>query len=179
VNELDGTGAAVLAQTARRLRADGRRLLLSHLEDNVVAVGAVRDAGLSLTPETVFADTDAALEWTEDSLIAMEQGLAAAATELALGDIPVLSGLSETDTALIAHHLRRVDYRAGDVVIRQGDIDRSLFIVARGTTTVRVKRIISSPTSTGRPAEASVSHAAAVSRTAMAMVLASCAMRWR
>src|SRR6185436_17818933 len=126
------------AQTARRLRADGRRLLLSHLEDNVVAVGAVRDAGLSLTPETVFADTDAALEWTEDSLIAMEQGLAAAATELALGDIPVLSGLSETDTALIAHDLRRVDYRAGDVVIRQGDIDRSLFIVARGTTTVRV-----------------------------------------
>jgi SulP family sulfate permease len=138
VNELDGTGAAVLAQTAKRLRMDGRRLLLSHLEDNVVAVGALRDAALSLTHETVFADTDAALEWTEDSLIAMEQGLAAAATELALGDIPVLSGLSEVDKALIAHHLRRVDYRAGDVVIRQGDVDRSLFIVARGTTTVRV-----------------------------------------
>src|SRR5262249_41232597 len=52
VNELDGTGASILAQTARRLRVDGRHLLLSHLEANVLALGAVRDAGLSLTRDT-------------------------------------------------------------------------------------------------------------------------------
>src|SRR5262249_33143724 len=115
-----------------------RHLLLSHLEDNALAVGAVRDAGLSLTRETVFADTDAALEWAEDRLIAAQQGLAASAAELAIPDIPVLGGLSDADKALIAGHLGRADYGAGDVVIRQGDTDRSLFIVAKGTTTVRV-----------------------------------------
>lgn len=138
VNEVDGTGASILAQIAKRLRAEGRHLLLSHLEDNALAASAVRDAGVTLTRETVFADTDAALEWSEDRLIAAQQGLAASAAELAIRDIPVLGGLSDGDKALIAGHLCRADYGAGDVVIRQGDTDRSLFIVAKGTTTVRV-----------------------------------------
>jgi anti-anti-sigma regulatory factor len=138
VKELDGTGASILAQTATRLRTEGRHLLFSHLEDNALAVGAVRDAGLSLTQETVFADTDAALEWAEDRLITTQQGLGASAAELVIGDIPVLAGLSDSDKALIAERLCRADYGPGDVVIRQGDTDRSLFIVAKGTTTVRV-----------------------------------------
>ena len=138
VNELDGTGAAILAHTARRLRAEGRHLLLCHVEDNALALGAVRDAGLPLTHETVFADTDAALEWAEDRLIAAQQELRTPALELAMDEIPVLAGLSDADKALIAGRLRRGDYRAGDVVIRQGDTDRSLFIVTKGTTSVRI-----------------------------------------
>lgn len=138
VNEVDSTGAAILVQTARRLRADGKHLVLSHLADNALAVGALRDAGLTLTRETVFADADAALEWAENALIAEQQGLKAAPLELAMDEIPVLAGLSDTEKALIALRLRRAAYRSGDVVIRQGDEDRSLYIVAKGTTTVRV-----------------------------------------
>jgi CRP-like cAMP-binding protein len=120
------------------MRADGRHLLLSHLEDNTPALAAARDAGLTLTRDSVFADADAALEWAEDALIAGQQGLAAAPLELAMDEIPVLAGLSDADKALIASRLRRADYRAGEVVIRLGDDDRSLHIVAKGTTTVRV-----------------------------------------
>src|SRR5262249_26010754 len=109
VNELDGTGAAILAQTATRLRVEGRHLLLSHLEDNALAVNAVRDAGLPLTDETVFPDTDAALEWTENRLI-LQEGDAAPAAELTMDDIPVLAGLGADDKALIASRLRRADY---------------------------------------------------------------------
>ena len=138
VNELDSTGAAVLAQTAQHLRAEGKRLVLSHLHDNPPAVRAARDVGLTASQDRVFADTDAALEWAEDALIAAHRGPGAAPTELALHEIPVLAGLDEADHAFIAARLRRVDYKPGDVVIRQGDRDRSLYIVAKGTTTVRV-----------------------------------------
>jgi len=138
VNELDSTGAAVLLQTARRLRTDGKHLLFSHLENNVLAVGTARDAGLTSRPDTVFADTDAALEWAEDTLIAGYSSLDAGPEELALQDIPVFTGLSEVEQAFIAARLRRAHYKPGEIVIRQGDSDRNLYIVANGTTTVRV-----------------------------------------
>jgi sulfate permease, SulP family len=138
VNELDSTGATILLQTARRLRSEGKHLLLSHLEDNAPAVSAARDAGLTPTRDTVFADTDAALEWAEDTLIAGHRGLDGASVELALGDIPVLAGLSAAEQALIGARLRRAHYKPGEMVIRQGDTDRSLYIVAAGSTTVRV-----------------------------------------
>src|SRR5262245_10643700 len=138
VNELDTTGAAVLMQTARRLRGDGRHLLVSHLEDNAPAVSAARHAGLTPTRDTVFADTDAALEWAENTLIAGHDGVDAASAERALRDIPVLTGLGDADLALIAARLRRARYEPGEIVIRQGDNDRNVYIVAGGTTTVRV-----------------------------------------
>src|SRR5215831_17178976 len=138
VNELDSTGATVLMQTARRLRGDGRHLLLSHLEDNAPAVSAARHAGWTPTRDTVFADTDAALEWAEDALIVDHDGLDAASVELALREIPVLTGLSDAELALIALRLRHARYKPGEIVIRQGDRDRSVYIVASGTTTVRV-----------------------------------------
>jgi sulfate permease, SulP family len=139
VNELDSTGAAILVQIARRLRSDGKHLLLSHLDDNALAVGAAVDAGLTATSDTVFADTDAALEWAEDALIAGHRGVDAAPLELALGEIPALAGLSDADQALIGARLQRAHYKPCDIVIREGDTDRSLYIVAKGTVTLRVK----------------------------------------
>jgi MFS superfamily sulfate permease-like transporter len=138
VNELDSTGAGILGQVARRLRADGTHLLFSHLENNGLAVSAARDAGLTSPASAVFADTDAALEWAEDRLIAAQASLGGAPLELALHDIPVFAGLDDAEQAFIGAWLRRAEYRAGEVVIRQGDTDRSLYIVANGTTTVRV-----------------------------------------
>jgi MFS superfamily sulfate permease-like transporter len=138
VNELDSTGAAILVQTARRLRSDGKHLLFSHLENNMLAVSAARDAGLTSTPDTVFADTDAALEWAEDRLIADQSSLDAGPAELALRDIPVFAGLTDAEQAFIGARLQRAHYKTGEIVIRQGDTDRSVFIVVNGTTTVRV-----------------------------------------
>jgi len=139
VNELDSTGAAVLLQTTRRLRTDGKHLLFSHLENNVLAVSAARDAGLTSRSDTLFADTDAALEWAEDTLIAGHSSVDAAPMELALQDIPVFTGLSDVEQAFIGGRLRRAHYKPGEIVIRQGDSDRNLYIVANGTTTVRVR----------------------------------------
>src|SRR5262249_57718507 len=74
----------------------------------------------------------------EDALIVDHDGLDAASVELALREIPVLTGLSDAELALIALRLRHARYKPGEIVIRQGDRDRSVYIVASGTTTVRV-----------------------------------------
>jgi SulP family sulfate permease len=138
VNELDSTGAAILLQAAARLRAEGVELVLAHLGENTPAVAALRDAGVARISAPVFPDADAALEWAEDALIARHRGGGVAPAELAVEDIPVLSGLGDAERAAVASRLRRMVFGKGEVVIRQGDEDRSLFIVAQGTTTVRV-----------------------------------------
>jgi SulP family sulfate permease len=138
VNELDSTGAAIVLQAAARLRAEGVELVLAHLGENTPAVAALRDAGVARISAPVFPDADAALEWAEDALVARHRGGGVAPAELAVEDIPVLSGLGDAERAVVASRLRRMVFAKGDVVIRQGDEDRSLFIVAQGTTTVRV-----------------------------------------
>lgn len=50
----------------------------------------------------------------------------------------MLAGLSDDDLAHVAERLERIQYKTGDTVIRQGDTDRSVYIVASGSTTVRV-----------------------------------------
>src|SRR5262249_32057300 len=96
------------------------------------------DAGLDRSREGVFADTDTALEWAEDALIARHRGAGAKLAELPLCDIPVFAGLTEADHALIGSRLQRVHYKPGETIIRHGDTERSACIVASGTATVRV-----------------------------------------
>jgi CRP-like cAMP-binding protein len=50
-----------------------------------------------------------------------------------------MAGLTDAELATIGTRLRRAQYKPGEVVIRQGDQDRSVYIVANGTTTVSIQ----------------------------------------
>jgi MFS superfamily sulfate permease-like transporter len=71
VNELDSTGARIILQIHERLKREGKRLLVSHLQDNPLLSNVPADMGVTaaLGPEAVFADSDGALEWAEDHVI--------------------------------------------------------------------------------------------------------------
>ena len=47
-------------------------------------------------------------------------------------------GLSSEDRTLVAALLLRHHYRAGEVIIKEGNQDRSLFMIARGTASVKI-----------------------------------------
>jgi CRP/FNR family transcriptional regulator, cyclic AMP receptor protein len=50
-----------------------------------------------------------------------------------LAAVPLFRGLSETQLATISAVLRRARARAGDAILSEGDVGRSLFVLARGT----------------------------------------------
>jgi SulP family sulfate permease len=141
VNELDSTGARILLQISERLKPRGGRLLLSHPHDNYLVSSVLRDLGVTgaLGDEALFADTDSALEWAEDRVLLAHGAGEALTGEVAVDRLSVLESLSEAECAVVRSLLVRRAYRSGEIVIKEGSSDRDLFIMSRGTASVRVE----------------------------------------
>ena len=141
VNEVDTTGARILIQIHDRLRKQGGRLLLSHPHDNYLVSTVLRDLGVAgaLGPGALFADTDAALEWAEEKVILAHAAGDVPTGEIAMDRLSVLEGLTEAECAVVRALLARRTYNPGEVVIKEGSLDRDLFLMSRGTVSVRVE----------------------------------------
>jgi CRP-like cAMP-binding protein/anti-anti-sigma regulatory factor len=141
VNELDTTGARILIQIHERLRGQGGRLLFSHANDNYLVSTVLRDLGVAsaLGHDALFADTDAALEWAEDQVILARGAGDALSGEIAMDRLSALDGLTEPQVAVVRALLVRRVYNPGEVVIKEGSLDRDLFLISRGTVSVRVE----------------------------------------
>jgi MFS superfamily sulfate permease-like transporter len=141
VNELDSTGAKVIQQLQVKLAREGTRLLVSHAQDSSLLWSVLRDMGVAaaLARDALFADTDAALEWAEDQLILRSRSGAALSDEVPLERLTVLAGLTAAERELVGQTLGRRVYQRGDLVIKEGDTDRSLFMISKGTASVKVR----------------------------------------
>ncbi len=141
VNELDATGARILILMHERLRGQGGRLLFSHANDNYLVSMVLRDLGVAsaLGDDARFADTDAALEWAEEQVILARGAGDALIGEIAMDRLSALEGLSESEVAVVRALLVRRVYSPGEVVIKEGSLDRDLFLISRGTVSVRVE----------------------------------------
>jgi len=140
VNELDATGARILLQIHETLKVLGGRLLFSHSNDSRLVSMVLDDLGVAtaLGPDALFADTDAALESAEDRVI-LARGGEALNGEIALDRLSALEGLTGSEVAVVGALLLRRVYSPGEVVIKEGSLDRDLFLISRGTVSVRVE----------------------------------------
>lgn len=140
VNELDSTGARILLQTSERLRQQGSHLLLTHAQDSLQVARAVRDLGVAaaLADGRLFSDTDSALEWAEDRVLQAGGAGEALGDEVAVDRLSVLEGLSEAECGVVRALLTRRTFRTGEIVIKAGSTERDLFLMSRGTASVRV-----------------------------------------
>jgi hypothetical protein len=141
VSDIDSTGARILLQIQDGLRREGRRLLLSHVDDHPAvstALGAMRVAA-AVGPAAMFHDTDVALEHAEEMVIAAHRAGAVGAAELPVDRLPLLDGLTTEQRARFGALLVRRVYRAGDVVVQEGEEDHSLLLIAGGTASVKIK----------------------------------------
>lgn len=140
VNEIDTTGARILLQLQQELARHRTELLLSHMPDRPRVRHVLEDMGVlaALTPDRVFIDTDRALEWAEDHLMVQTLGAAKLDDEYALEHLDLLTGLTKEERDILSARLTRRQYPRGTVVFREGDTGRELFIIARGTASVKL-----------------------------------------
>jgi SulP family sulfate permease len=130
--------SAVMSFIKLRQIADreGFVLVLSEVPPHVehaLRVGGLLGDGNNLTCR-VFTNTDGALEWCEDRLLAeimTREEAQAAADDWLASEIG-----SEQKFTRLASYLEVVECKSGDILIRQGELGDSLYLLFAGRVTV-------------------------------------------
>ena len=140
VTEIDSTGANILTRLDKNFRKKNKRLLISYLStdhflwDFLSLNGVTRE----ISKEQFFRDTDEALEWAEDHLLA-KLCPAEADEPYDLKDLDITKGFSSDELETLKRFLIIKTFKKGDLVIQEEDKGRDLFILTRGTVSVKMQ----------------------------------------
>ncbi len=152
VNDMDSTGARIIVQAHKRLKETGGTLLLSAPHSTRVAT-VLRDIGVraALTEERVFPDTDRALEWAEERVVAQAKAPIERAGDYPFAQLDIVAGMPDAERERFRAMLQRREYRRGERIVRENASGDELYIVVRGSASVmlelpaegRVQRLMS------------------------------------
>ncbi len=141
VNEIDSTGAQILIQTWTRMKAAGVQLLFCGHENQPKTAALLRDHGVAelVTRERLFPDADRALEWCENHLLASLRSRGTVEGDHALELLDLMRGLDDGERSILLPLLVRREFPAGSTIFQQGDEGGALYVILRGTASVRIK----------------------------------------
>jgi glutaminase len=140
VHLADASARKLIARAARSLAGGRAELVFAAIADGGPLGALARELGAQGEgrPVRVFSDTDAALEWCEDQLLA-SSSTGGSGTKFALSELDLLKGLSVEDYRLIEPLVKPLVFEKGEVIIREGAEAKLFFVVARGTVSVQIK----------------------------------------
>lgn len=139
VTDVDMTGGRLIAQLHADVTARSGHLLIASLNEKTHWGRMLRDLGMTtaVVGDRPFPDTDRAIEWAEDQILAAE-GDATVDDEVALEDLDIFRDLSPTQLATVRAMLEPRRYTRGEVVFTEGAKGSELFIVLRGSASVQL-----------------------------------------
>lgn len=141
VNEIDSTGARIILATHDKMVKRGKHLLISGLDAHPPMAAIFKDMGVitALGAGKLFADADGAMEWAEEHLVLSVLGDRELEGEFPFTHFDVLVGMSPAELATMKVLLERRAYARGDTVFQEGDEGKELFMIAKGSASVRIR----------------------------------------
>jgi SulP family sulfate permease len=136
VDDVDFSAATILRHEITKSLRHGKTLLLSGASPEALELIGGGGDGVGVPAATAFADVDTALEWMEEATLRQEER--AAPTSVPLAQHEFLHGLSEAELAVVTALLREERYDAGAAICHEGDDADELWIVTRGSVSVRL-----------------------------------------
>lgn len=138
ITTIDVSGARMLQQIYWQLTGKGIQLVFSYLHEDNNLLSFLKDLRMveKIGRDYFFDDTNMALEYCEDSLIER------VAEDRLKGDRFVLQdflGVEREDyeTAIrMVDYVDQIHYKAGDLIVKQGDPGDSAYIISRGLAAV-------------------------------------------
>jgi len=141
VTEIDSTGANILTQLKRSFEKERKFLLFSYLKENKALWGflEIMDITPQLKELRFFADTDAALEWSEDNLLNSLPQLTGTRNEVALEDMDIVNGFTRDELEELKQKLHLETYNESEPIFREGDPGRDLYFLIKGSVSVKIR----------------------------------------
>jgi MFS superfamily sulfate permease-like transporter len=135
VSDVDMSGATALQQAAKRCRERNRHLVLCGVKPGYAAI--LTDAIAGNDNAFMLDDLDAAMEWAEEAILrAGAGGHSVFEQDLAQADLTL--GMTPAEIDILRRHLTSIGYPAGTALCHAGDPSDRLWILARGTVSIRV-----------------------------------------
>ena len=140
VNEIDSTGAKILAQISKKVDESGKYLLISHLADNPSLSEILKVMGVykKLPQNCFFPDTDTALEWAEDNVLTQSIDLTRALDGIQLDEMDIFMDFTSEEIHALKQKLLFKSFSKGEIIVKEGDEDRNLFFLTKGSVSVRI-----------------------------------------
>ena len=140
VSEIDSTGAKILSQISKKLNESGKHLLISHMADNPALADFLKAMGVyhKLAENSFFPDTDAALEWAEDNVLTQSIDIAGILGGIQVEEMDILRDFTRDEISILKQKLIFRTFKKGEKIVREGDTDRNLFFLTKGSVSVRI-----------------------------------------
>ncbi len=140
VNEIDSTGAKILGQISKKVDETGKYLLISYLAENPSLSETLKAMGVykKLPANCFFPDTDAALEWAEDNVLTQSIDLARTRDGIQLEQMDIFMNFTQEEIHTLKQKLIFKSFKKGETIVKEGDIDKNLFFLTKGSVSVRI-----------------------------------------
>jgi glutaminase len=140
VHLADASARKLIARAARSMAGGEIELVFAAIADDGPLTTLARELADQAEERLVrvFSNSDAALEWCEDQLLARFTH-DAAGPKFALSELDLFKGLKPEDFRLIEPIVRPLIFEKGEVIIREGADAKLFFVVARGTVSVQIR----------------------------------------
>jgi SulP family sulfate permease len=136
VTDIDVSAAAILQHEAARSRRSGKRLIFASLRPELVDLLTSQENGAPISADAIFADADTALEWMEEEALSHE--VRATSESVPLDRHDLMRGLTPEELERVAALLRPIGFPAGAVVCHEGEEAHEMWILTRGSVSVRL-----------------------------------------
>jgi SulP family sulfate permease len=139
ITEIDSTGANILVRLHKMFEKQNKFLVISHIHANHTLWDFLEISGVKkeILDDRFYLSTDLALEWAEDQLLdQICEGDACSHYEL--GDLDVFDDFSDDELIKIEALLAKDTFKKDEILIKEGDTDRDLYILTRGSVSVKM-----------------------------------------
>jgi SulP family sulfate permease len=139
ITEIDSTGANILVRLHKMFEKQNKFLVISHIRTNHTLWNFLEISGVKqeILDDRFYLSTDLALEWAEDQLLdQICEGDTCSHYEL--GDLDVFEDFSDDELKKIEALLEKDTLKKDEIIIKEGDTDRDLFILTRGSVSVKM-----------------------------------------
>jgi len=140
VDEIDSTGAKILGQISKKINESGKFLLISYLTDHPSLSDFLKAIGVynMFAENCLFPDTDAALEWAEDNVLTQSIELAGTFGGIQLEQMDIFMDFTQEEIYTLKQKLIFRTFKKGEIILREGDNDRNLYFLTKGSVSVRI-----------------------------------------